>query len=292
MSNSWEDRIIGNIFKNEQQGKLIERGCLSVVSKKKYEQGIEKNLYKSFIKKIDFNLYEYFDDYSEQNPDKNFASFMQEIERDNPSRIADLEEIDKIVKKIIEERVVGERYRYLKDLKIEDQFDIIEKSQGQDFEPSEPKTDFANDLHATIAEELKLENFDDLEYYTAINTHLDNCGVDGFFKFKYQNEKGEEMSIRVCFDLTTNTPEEKNKQFLDKKRAGEKILTDVTLFLSEEDIENMKEIYKNRKRENKNMKNEEIKNEETHKKRKKEYEFLLKNLAKQIIENYKKRRAH
>jgi len=285
MSNLFEDKILGKIFKDQQQGKLIERGCLSAVDKKDYEKEIEMDLYRVFIKKIDFNLCEYFDDYFEQNPDKNFESFMQEIRKDNPSRIEALKKINEMVKKIIIERVKGERYRYIADLEIEDQFNIVEKSQGQNFEPSEPKTDFAYDLHATIAEELQLENFDDLEYYTAVNTHLDNCGVDGFFKFKYQNEQGEENFIRVCFDLTTNTPEEKNKQFLDKKRAGEKMLTDITLFLSDDDIKKMREIYRNRK-------NKDNKDDEKSKKIREEYELLLNIFAKEIINNYKKRRGY
>lgn len=271
------------ISDEEREGRLVERGCLGRINKDDYQKNIERELYSYYIKKIDENLDDYFNDYLDQNPDNNSYSFLLEIQKENPARIEQLKKVQQRVKKIMNERVLGERLRFLKQIEIEDQFKIVEKSQGEDFEPSEPKTKFAYDLHATIADKLNLENFEDLEYYTSVETHLDNCGVDAFFKFKYQDEKGREKFIRVCFDITTNTPEEKRKQEIDKRRAGETILTDLILFLTNDEIEKIKEIYTNRNK-------KEEKSDERFQKMRKEYEFILNDSANKIIRQYNKRR--
>lgn len=282
MSNNWENKILGKIF-NEKEGKIVERGCLSVVNKKNYQQNTERSLYNFYIKKIDFNLYKYFNNYLEQNPNKNFESFLIEIQKENLNQIEQLKKTQGKVEKIMNERVRGERLRFLEEIEIEEQFKIVENSQGEDFEPSEPKTKFANDLHATIAERIELENFEDLEYYTAIDTYLDNCGVDAFFKFKYQDKQGKEKFIRVCFDLTTNTPEGKTEQQTKKNEAREIILTDVVLFLSNDEVEKIKKIYTNRNK-------KEAKSNENFQSMREDYRSLLNNFAEIIITNYKKRR--
>lgn len=267
----------------EKEGKLVERGCLGRINKEDYQKNIERDLYSFYIKKVSEDLDDYFNDYLDQNPDNNPYSFLLEIQKENPARVEQLKKVQQKVKQIMDDRVRGERLRFLEQIEIENQFKIVEESQGEDFEPSEPKTKFAYDLHATIAEKLNLEDFEDLEYYTAVETHLDNCGVDAFFKFKDQDKQGREKFTRVCFDITTNTPEEKRKQEMDKRRAGETILTDLILFLTNEELETIKELYTNRNK-------REEKSDARFQKMRKEYEFILNDFANKIINNYKKRR--
>ncbi|MEA3398211.1 MAG: hypothetical protein U9R06_00510 [Patescibacteria group bacterium] len=67
-------------------------------------------------------------------------------------------------------------------------------------DPSDPDTRFANDLHATIAGKLNLENYADLKFYSSIGTHLDKYyGVDAFFEIKIDN-----VTVLVTMDITTN----------------------------------------------------------------------------------------
>ena len=67
-------------------------------------------------------------------------------------------------------------------------------------DPSDPTPEFANDLHATIADMLKLEDYKNLEFYTAVGSHLDiYFGQDAFFKCKLGDQE-----IIVTLDLTAN----------------------------------------------------------------------------------------
>jgi hypothetical protein len=70
----------------------------------------------------------------------------------------------------------------------------------QPFDPSDPEPGFANDLHATIAERLKLEDYSRLRFFTAISSHLDIWhGVDAFFELDSKEKK-----IIVTLDVTSN----------------------------------------------------------------------------------------
>jgi hypothetical protein len=124
----------------------------------------------------------------------------------------------------------------LKKLSEDEQFEVVEKSQfGAG--PSDLSTKFVNDLLAIIEEKLNIENYSDLEYYTAVNSHLDFCGVDGFFKLKNNNK-----DIRVCFDITGNSEVNKHEQGREKIKVGGKSFNVVSLF-----VDGNKEDY-NRKR--------------------------------------------
>ncbi len=71
-------------------------------------------------------------------------------------------------------------------------------------EPSDPSAWFANDLHATIAEELGLEDYGQLKFYTAIGSSLDKYhSIDGFFELQVDPENPDDV-VRVTIDLTTN----------------------------------------------------------------------------------------
>lgn len=73
----------------------------------------------------------------------------------------------------------------------------------QPFEPTDPEPKFANDLHATLAEQLSPENYAKLRFYTAVSkTHFDIFhGVDGMFEFQYGPQADDVVS--ATFDLTT-----------------------------------------------------------------------------------------
>ncbi|MFA5420583.1 MAG: hypothetical protein WC280_00970 [Patescibacteria group bacterium] len=137
------------------------------------------------------------------------------------------------VERVFNERVVKNRHKYLKEISIEDQFKIVEGSQVNE-DPSDPPTEFAGDLHATIASKMNLEDYSDLEYYSAVGSHLDYCGVDGFFKFKKTEKNGEPFSIRVAFDLTMDTEENKKNKINEKTRNGGKYLADIILYSKKE----------------------------------------------------------
>ncbi len=274
MENKWENQIIGKIFK-EQKGQIMERGCLGSISENDYQEEIEKDLYSFFIKKIDSNLDKELKNHLLKKDKDAICSFILEVKKNNPEKLENLKDVSELVKRTMDSKVKKNRHKFLNEIDIEKQFKIIEKSQGNNFEPSEPRTDFIYDLHAIIVDKLGLEDFSDLEYYTAINTHLDNCGVDGFFKLKYRDEEGHQKFIRACFDLTSNTPENKRKQQEEKRGFGAKSLTDITIFLPDDDLEKIKQIYKNRRE-------SALKNDEYSKKTKEDYRLIMNNFANQI----------
>lgn len=72
----------------------------------------------------------------------------------------------------------------------------------QPSDPSDPERRFANDLHATIADKLGLEDYSALRFYTAAtHTHLDVLhGIDGFFELQYSSEDSISM---VTLDVTS-----------------------------------------------------------------------------------------
>ncbi len=75
--------------------------------------------------------------------------------------------------------------------------EIVKKSQSSE-DPSDPDPSFANDLHATLAEQLQLEDYGSLKFYTAVGSHLDVYhGVDAFFEIEL-----ERNSIVVTMDVT------------------------------------------------------------------------------------------
>ncbi|MDD4931508.1 MAG: hypothetical protein PHG66_05195 [Candidatus Colwellbacteria bacterium] len=67
-------------------------------------------------------------------------------------------------------------------------------------DPSDPAPRFASDLHCLLAEELGLDDYHDLEFYTSVGTSLDLYhGVDAFFRLKRGN-----TWMMVTMDLTMN----------------------------------------------------------------------------------------
>jgi len=91
----------------------------------------------------------------------------------------------------------------------------IQKQEGGS-SPSDPKNKFANDLHATLAEKLDLEDMEDLNFYSALKTPLDiKHGIDSFFEINYEVEKDdkkEEKSALVTLDVTMRGELSKNQK--------------------------------------------------------------------------------
>ena len=72
---------------------------------------------------------------------------------------------------------------------------IMEVKQNQgDWDPTDPNTRFANDLHALVADKMGLDDYSNLKFFKALGGGLDHhWGADGFF------EIGDN---RVFVDLT------------------------------------------------------------------------------------------
>ncbi len=89
-------------------------------------------------------------------------------------------------------------------LNFKQSLDVVKKSQINE-DLSDPDRRFANDLHATVANRIGLDDYSRLKFYTAVNddtkTHLDYYhGVDAFLEL----EREKEGIIRVTLDVTSN----------------------------------------------------------------------------------------
>jgi hypothetical protein len=70
-------------------------------------------------------------------------------------------------------------------IKYRDAMERVKRPGVQPFEdPSDPcEVRFASDLHATLADKIGLEDYNDLRFYTAVGSQLDfKHGVDAFFE--------------------------------------------------------------------------------------------------------------
>jgi hypothetical protein len=253
----------------EQRGKELETNCLGSINSKKYKEKLAETMellkiYTSIIwkekKEEDPKARIYFDfDNISMNAVK---EKVLEKKRNDPEGYEKIKnEIkDKVRKKL--NNSMENKHHYL-DIPIEEQLKIVEKSQRNENDIFEPQQNFASDLHAHIAEELTPEDYSNLEYYTSVNSHLDWMGIDGFFKFKYKNKKGEEEQVRIPFDICSKN-EMIKRQEQSRKRAlvSDSLSGDITIL----DMEG-KEDY--------NRKNEED-------------QILMKIFTKRIIKEIKK----
>ena len=68
-------------------------------------------------------------------------------------------------------------------------------------DPTDPEKEFANDLHASVAEEMTPEDYERLRFYTAVGSVLDRFhSIDAFMEFDL--EDGDTAVITL--DVTTN----------------------------------------------------------------------------------------
>ncbi len=220
---NFEDNFLMHTF-NENSGNLLEKNLLATIDDNAYKKNLQEKLEEIFITK----------NYSTFKSSNDPIGLLLELKKRNPEKYQELKsDYASEIKKFIEERVSKNRHKFLNELSLEEQFKIIEKSQPKNSDPSEPLTGFADDLHATIVEELDID-YENLEYYTAVNSHLDYCGVDAFLKFKYSDPKGKEKEIRICLDITKNSVGGKMEQQKEKSRAGAKSLSDIVIFSENE----------------------------------------------------------
>lgn len=77
----------------------------------------------------------------------------------------------------------------------------------QPFDTTDPEPEFANDLHAAVANKLELDDYARLRFYTAVSrTHLDVLhGIDGFFEFQYGADPDD--TVTATLDVTTHPKE-------------------------------------------------------------------------------------
>jgi len=221
--NNFEDNFLMHTF-NENSGNLLEKNLLATIDDRKYKKNLQEKLEEIFIA----------ESYSVFKNSNDPVGLLLKLKRRDPQKYKELkEESSQKIKKFIEDRVSQNRHKFLKELSLEEQFKIIEKSQPNNSDPSEPLTNFADDLHATIVDELGIE-YEDLEYYTAVNSHLDYSGVDAFLKFKYLDTEKKEKEIRICLDVTKNSVAGKIEQQKEKARAGGTSLSDIVIFTENE----------------------------------------------------------
>lgn len=82
----------------------------------------------------------------------------------------------------------------------------VKETQGQN-DPTDPDRPFANDLHATLAQEITPNDYSRLRLYTAIGSALDlKFGVDAFVELDE-----EEGTISVTLDVTANPNKDSHK---------------------------------------------------------------------------------
>jgi len=73
---------------------------------------------------------------------------------------------------------------------------------GQPGDPTDPEQRTANDLHALVCEELGLEDYSKLQFFTAVESPLDYYhGVDGWFEFS-----GKVVTIDVTLNPKKELP--------------------------------------------------------------------------------------
>jgi len=114
--------------------------------------------------------------------------------------------------KIAESEVLGETATEQKEkeqefygeyITFEQAVDLVKDNKYQPFkDPTNPhEKPFPHDVHATLIEELSLDSYEQLRFYTAVGSYLDKKhGIDAFFEL----DLGEGESVRATLDMTQN----------------------------------------------------------------------------------------
>jgi len=223
---------------SEQDGKVFETESLGKMNESKYGDLVRKALRPEVIR-------EYLD--KERFDTRKFSRISAgEIEKmvaaDFPREIED--EIEENGETVIAKRrfatfndyINSRIIKILRNPKLpilddETLAGLIEKSQTGS--PDNPEPQFALDLHGTLADELGVNpESDDLQFFTSVDSKMEIWGIDGFFKLKYINSRNQPDSVRVFFDLTIDTVENKEKKIADKLAAGGRFLADSVLYMT------------------------------------------------------------
>lgn len=92
-----------------------------------------------------------------------------------------------------------------KYLTLDEALEFVKNNYGEKRDPSDPEKEFANDLHATVAEKLGLDDYSKLKFYCSVGTPADHFhGVDAFFEM--EDEYG--MVHRVTMDASLKNKSE------------------------------------------------------------------------------------
>ena len=108
------------------------------------------------------------------------------------------------------EKEIQERLK--RGISREEAFDLVKRPEFQPFEdPTNPKErPFIKDLHSDVSHALEIY-FKQLSYYTAVDSPLDDYGMDAFFEL----EVGNGNYLRVTLDITTYTGDAVNPERAD-----------------------------------------------------------------------------
>lgn len=96
----------------------------------------------------------------------------------------------------------------------------VQKEYPEDEEvgPTNPKERFANDLHATLMEELDIEDSEDVYFYSSVKTPLDlKHGVDAFFEIK--RKEGDSFLITIDVSMKDKEFQKANVLIVMKEGA-------------------------------------------------------------------------
>lgn len=95
---------------------------------------------------------------------------------------------------------IEKKFREAGFIKMRDAMSVIKRYQPEGSDPSDPEAGFANDLHATVAELLGIEDYENLRFYTAVGTLIDfKNGVDAFMELDHEGR-----TYFVTLDVTAN----------------------------------------------------------------------------------------
>mgnify|MGYP001559351445 CR=1 FL=1 len=115
-----------------------------------------------------------------------------------------------------------------------------EKHQFGD--PTDPDPRFANDLHATVAQKLEIEDLRRVKFFTAVGSPLDHYhGIDAFFKVEWNGKnfvvtldvtmnpnKGDNYKADVVFYISAEglDPRDDRKEYLEKIEEVAEMIVD------------------------------------------------------------------
>ncbi len=118
------------------------------------------------------------------------------------------------------------RLEYLRNIRNpiltkEGMFEIVKRSQS-----GRPSTPFISDMKKSLAARLKLEP-KAVNFYSALGTNADYCGVDGIFSINLQG-----YNFDIAVDITKESTETKMANAQEKMARGGKYFGDVVFSLS------------------------------------------------------------
>ena len=102
---------------------------------------------------------------------------------------------------------LAEKFKENGFIKLKDAMRTIKRYQPFE-DPSDPDPQFANDLHAKVAEKLLIDDYSRVRFYTAVGTYIDVVnGVDAFLEIDDKSGK----TIFVTLDVTINPKKDSHK---------------------------------------------------------------------------------